>query len=169
MVRLIEEAYSEATKSWVQPIQLLPSCSPPDSERGYKLPLGGFLRVRQRYVDVIKAKRIMIELQKSDQFRQYNIRSTPEPRAQMLLHEDATADFDQPQPGYDYARIKMKARPLNNFPMVKALAEKSAADLLIRKRKWDIGAHIVFFRDGQENMGAHSDDDQGEQCIHIFF
>jgi hypothetical protein len=22
------------------------------------------------------------------------------------------------------------------------------------------------FRDGEENMGAHSDDDQGEQCIH---
>jgi hypothetical protein len=62
----------------------------------------------------------------------------------MLLHTYATPDFNQTKPGYGYARIKMKARPLDNFPMVnKALSEKSATDL--RVPKLDIGAHIVFF------------------------
>ena len=31
--------------------------------------------------------------------------------------------------------------------------------------KWTIGVSPVLYRDGQDKMGDHCDDDQGEQCI----
>jgi alkylated DNA repair dioxygenase AlkB len=176
---LYTETFSKKENKWVER-QILLSDTSNDTEYGFTLPEGevwlggndvnredcGILRLYPQYVGEVEGTKIQKELIKSKKphkFRQYCIRSTPEPRAQMLLHEDATPRFGRPQPGYGYARINMKARPLRYFPMVQALANKSKIDLGVKK--WNIGAHVVMYRDGQDNMGAHSDDDQGETCI----
>lgn len=96
-------------------------------------------------------------------FRKYCIQGGDEPRVHFLLHRDATSDFSRSQPGYEYARIKMKARPLSTCPHL----EKLSMDIgrLRNVQHWDIGIHTVLYRDMNDAMGDHADDDQGETKI----
>lgn len=60
-------------------------------------------------------------------------------------HEDATDGFEEKtQPGYRYANITMKARPLSSVPKLQQLS-KDLADLRkIPDGKWNIGIHPVL-------------------------
>lgn len=96
-------------------------------------------------------------------FRKYSIQGGDEPRVHFLLHRDATHEFNQPQPGYEYAQIRMKARPLGLLPKLEALSKEIGQ---IRDvPHWDIGVHAVLYRDMKDSMGDHADDDQGETRI----
>jgi hypothetical protein len=60
-------------------------------------------------------------------------------------HDDATDEFENTaQPGYRYANITMKARPLSSVPKLQQLS-KDVADLRnIPNGKWNIGIHPVL-------------------------
>lgn len=62
---------------------------------------GGRLAIQPGAFDADTMARACDELKECGYFRQYTLhRSTPEPRLHFLLHEDATENFDDPQPGY---------------------------------------------------------------------
>jgi 2OG-Fe(II) oxygenase superfamily len=124
-----------------------------------------------------------------DRFREYPIQGAYEPRTHFLLHAEATRDVHSssndtdldtttPQPGYGYGRgaRSLKARPLNDFPLVTQLAatvEEMARHHDITSTKtasttetyWNIGANVVCYRDGRDHIGLHADKDQGENVI----
>lgn len=105
----------------------------------------GELTIRTNFLNVETRKSIAEELMHQQHhmhlFRQYSIRSTPEPRVHFLLHSHATAHPQQqqqqqeecqlddinnnkhPQPGYAYANIRMKAHALHCLPHVERLAQ----------------------------------------------
>ena len=87
-------------------------------------------------------------------FRQYPIQAQDEPRCHFILHEDATDDFDKEQPGYKYANIEMKARPLRKLPFLEELSKVLA--LSCNVEKWTIGINPVLYRDGKDRMGDHA-------------
>ena len=85
---------------------------------------------------------------------------------QQGLHDHATdfEDFDTcKQPGYKYASVTIKARPLQKLPILSELSKTMAR--LSGVDNWTIGVNPVLYRDCQDGMGGHADDDQGEKVI----
>ena len=127
-------------------------------------PHGGRLRVYLSILDKPAQEGLSDELRKSGCFRSYTIQGQHEPRAHFLLHEEATEAFeDEGQPGYKYAQTEMKARSLTRFPNVKEVAEQMRK--VCGVDSWNVGMNPVFYRDGNDSIGFHSDDDQGEATI----
>lgn len=130
----------------------------------HDFPHGGRLRVYLSLLDKNIQEGVSTELRESGCFRSYKIQAGNEPRAHFLIHEDATEDFDnEAQPGYSYARTSMKGHSLSRFPMVKELAGHMRQVCGIDS--WNIGMNPVLYRDGNDHMGFHSDNDQGEETI----
>jgi alkylated DNA repair dioxygenase AlkB len=140
---------------------------------------GGTIKIYPNLISHAETSLVKRELFQSGLFRQYKIQTSDEPRAHFLLHEDATDDYDYEndngndedfetrraeQPGYRYANsIMMKARPLSRLPRLERLAQELARHCQVPK--WTIGVNPVLYRDGQDKMGDHADNDQGEQVI----
>ena len=76
-----------------------------------------------------------------------------EPRVQAHFHSEATEDFNQPQPGYRYGGITLKARPVHRVPSLCQLAERCG--LLCKVKDWSIGTTVVLYRNGKDYMGFH--------------
>ena len=134
----------------------------------FHIPLsrGGKLNIFPNLIDPKRVNRVKKEILESNFWRKYSIQGGDEPRLHFLAHEDATDEFeDKIQPGYRYANITMKARPLSSVPKLQELS-KDLADLRqIPDGKWNIGIHPVLYRDNKDSMGDHADDDQGETRI----
>jgi 2OG-Fe(II) oxygenase superfamily len=81
----------------------------------------------------------------------------------LASHQKATNDTSAPQPGYAYARTKMKAKPLSMVPKLEAFEQKIAENCGIPY--FNIGVHPVLYRSDRDSMGDHADDDQGEEII----
>ena len=96
-------------------------------------------------------------------FRQYRIQGGPEPRAHFLLHEQASMEEDIKQPGYKYSTITMKAKPLGLLPKLQSFATDMQSTCHVPQ--WNIGVNPVYYRDGQDHMGFHADNDQDEDLI----
>jgi alkylated DNA repair dioxygenase AlkB len=130
----------------------------------FNLHRGGCMNVYPALVSIEKCNLIKDELLNSGYFRRYQIQGNDEPRAHFLLHEDASDDFeDGAQPGYKYARVTLKSRPLSDLEWVQDLSLDMENHCGIDK--WTIGVNPVIYRDGNDRMGDHSDDDQGEELI----
>jgi alkylated DNA repair dioxygenase AlkB len=126
------------------------------------LTFGGSLTVYPNAVQDITL--IRDEILGSKLFRQYCIQANPEPRTHFLLHSAAEHNFDDfPQPGYRYASISMKARPLSLLPNLDAVSKDLAK--MSGVRDWNIGVNPVLYRADRDHMGNHADDDQGERII----
>jgi alkylated DNA repair dioxygenase AlkB len=125
---------------------------------------GGTIKIYPNLVSADKTSRLKTELLKSGLFRQYKIQGVnDEPRVHFLLHEDATHDFHAEQPGYRYANITVKSRPLSRLPHLECLAQEMAKRCQLPK--WTVGINPVLYRDAQDKMGDHADNDQGEDVI----
>jgi hypothetical protein len=57
----------------------------------------------------------------------------------------------------------MKSVPLDELPQLSALSKKTAE--LCKVDGWNIGIDSVFYRDGNDSIGKHSDAAQGEEAI----
>jgi 2OG-Fe(II) oxygenase superfamily len=131
------------------------------------------LSVETNTLSVNEQDTLAEELRSCGYFRQYSMRGSPEPRLQFLLHKQATENFNDPQPGYQYARgIRLKSRPLQNLKQVHNLSDRLERAyqnemFYIRGQPagWNIGVHCVLYRNGRDHMGYHADDDQGESLI----
>jgi alkylated DNA repair dioxygenase AlkB len=124
---------------------------------------GGRITIYPNLLSEEQCAEIKKELLESSLFRQYRIQGNDEPRMHFLLHEDATMDDTQAQPGYHYASLNMKAKPLNLLPKLEELSGYIAD--VCGVDKWTIGVDPVIYRDGRDKMGNHADDDQGEKII----
>jgi 2OG-Fe(II) oxygenase superfamily len=131
------------------------------------------LSVETNTLSVNEQDTLAEELRNCGLFRQYFMQGSPEPRLQFLLNSQATENFDDPQPGYKYARgIRLKSRPLQSLEQVHNLSnrlERAYRDQMFdipgQPFGWNIGVHCVLYRNGRDRMGYHADDDQGESLI----
>jgi len=124
---------------------------------------GGRVRVFPNLVSIGTVENVKKELLNCKLFRQYRIQGNNEPRAHFLLHQAANDDFNSPQPGYRYGTITMKARPLGWLPQLKKLAVDMAK--VCDVDYFNLGINPVCYRGGQDKIGDHADNDQGEQKI----
>ena len=90
----------------------------------------------------------------------------------MLLSANAAAPVDgdnastvEAAPGYRYHGIKMQALPLSSEPAFEALSTELAAAYEFPNQEWNIGCDAIVYRNGNDNIGWHSDDTQGESKV----
>ena len=124
---------------------------------------GGTVSFYPNYLQHDTQQSILDELYNNNRFRQYRIQGEFEPRVHFLVHEDATDNFDHEQPGYKYGTIHMKGVPPGQFPTLIELSER--AKLTCDVSKWKIGINPIVYRAGNDRIGGHADNDQGESCI----
>ena len=131
----------------------------------YDLRRGGTLTIYPNLVSDTTTRKVKEELFSCGLFRQYQIQAQDEPRLHFLLHSKATEDFEaSAQPGYRYASVRMKARPLKILPELNRLSAELAKECNIED-DWSIGVNPVLYRDQLDGMGGHADDDQEEEII----
>ena len=146
------QVYDENTRSWGDwQLHLWPSENREDHCLVFRLNRGGTVRIFPNHISHDRAEAIRQELLTSGLFRQYTIQCNDEPRAHFLLHDEATDCFEDPQPGYGYSSVIMKARPLNLLPKLKSLAQEMA--VLCGVPSWNLGVNPVCMRGGQDKIG----------------
>ena len=121
-------------------------------------------------------------------FRQYQIQASHEPRLNCLLHTKMNTtgtsstnhyDTESLQPGYRYGRITMKARSYENLPRTLQFTKEmellygqtqndvdaDASEAETNEAVFNIGAHVLLYRDAHDSMGFHADNAQEESYI----
>jgi alkylated DNA repair dioxygenase AlkB len=116
---------------------------------------GGVLTFRPKEVPVARLEEIEKEMGNC-QWLQYKIRKVFEPRVHVLFS-------DHEGTGYKYGNLKMKAHDIAQLPKIHEFAKERAMDHKIQK--WNIGADLVCYRDGQDGIGWHRDSSQGENIV----
>ena len=56
----------------------------------------------------------------------------------------------------------MKPFPLSSIPEVEKLTNDISSYMEI---EWNIGVHVIMYRNGSDKMGWHADDTQGENLV----
>jgi len=68
--------------------------------------------------------------------------------------------------GYSYHGIKMKALPIELVPEVASYAREVAGLYGLPGDRWGIGVDLIAYRDGEDSIGWHADDTQGNwACV----
>jgi alkylated DNA repair dioxygenase AlkB len=136
-----------------------------DSTREFKLQLyrGGAIKVHVNMTNAFDQIEVEEELTKHPElFREYPIQGGREPRANLFFHEKATKGETE-QPGYKYRSTRMKAISYKGFPSLKRVSKQTAKHCSVPY--WNIGVNAVCYRDGNDSIGYHADNDQGEDTI----
>jgi hypothetical protein len=134
-----------------------------DSTRDIKLHLGGAIRVHLDMINLFDQIGVEEELMEHPElFREYPIQGGREPRANLFFHEKAT-DGETMQPGYKYRSTRMKAISYKGFPSLEFVSKQTAKHCSVPY--WNIGVNAVCYRDGNDSIGYHGDNDQGEDKI----
>jgi hypothetical protein len=102
--------------------------SPQPPVSSLSLQRGGRITVYANLVSESRSTLIQQELfAQSDLFRQYQVLGNNEAKLQWLLHQDATIDDDDRQPGFIYANgVTMKAKALEMVPHLEELSRDMA-------------------------------------------
>eukprot|EP00804_Cyclotella_cryptica_P011375 CCRYP_016037-RA/>CCRYP_016037-RA protein AED:0.06 eAED:0.06 QI:353/1/1/1/1/1/10/132/1126 len=145
------------------------SIGPCEAEKPLLLSRGGKVVFRQNVLTCQEQTTLTAAMQNCKLFRQYSIGETyAEPRSHVLLSSkiksiDKMNGSQQGNPGYAYHGIKMKAYPLDQIPEVERLANRLARFYGIDE--WNTGVDLVAYKDGEDRMGWHADDTQGEALV----
>mmetsp|Transcript_23455 Transcript_23455/g.44610 ORF Transcript_23455/g.44610 Transcript_23455/m.44610 type:complete len:190 (-) Transcript_23455:1590-2159(-) len=126
---------------------------------------GGCVKIWRNVVSEEYLERLEEEMTTRVKYRQYKIQAGFEPRVHSLYHADAT-DEKGLQPGYRYSQITLKAYPLSQIPTVEAFS-KCVADLC-GVEKWRVGVNPICYRDLNDGIRKHSDNNQGEVSLLMF-
>jgi len=102
---------------------------------------------------------LVSSLERSRGFRQYKFGNVPEPRVHMLL----ASGVGSSNVSYRYHGVTMVARDVSSEPAVADLARKTSA--AFEDADWNVGVDVVCYRDGQDSVGWHADDTQGETLV----
>lgn len=146
----------------------------PGAPKKVSLTHGGSIYIVPAILEASESQEVKKEVMKSGHFRAYKIQGGQEPRLHFLLHEDAveSSNTKQEQPGYRYGGTTMQAKPMKPFPKVMALGSRVEAmarslddDQSTEGTYWSLGADIVYYRDGNDSISLHKDNDQGEQRV----
>jgi 2OG-Fe(II) oxygenase superfamily len=141
----------------------------------YRLFQGGLLTIYPRMVKTEEAVEVTNALmEKPSLFGQHLIQGfNEEPRILAhSFHHEATDDFEgEPQPGYRYNHITVKARPLQRIPSLYPLSER--CQWICDVPEWNIGTTVVLYRNGKDKMCQHKDkycccdwSDISNDCLH---
>ena len=157
----------------------------------YSVPLarGGSLHVWPNVVPVGTLADLHREMKEKARYRQYEVQSENEPRVHALYHEEASLAPPQQQlrsgdddadplanqkhstPGYRYASVTMKARPLSELPEIYNFSKSMKTITTLGQvpqdsgTSWGIGVNLICYRSGNDRIGFHADDDQKESAI----
>jgi alkylated DNA repair dioxygenase AlkB len=159
LVRTIGELRRFDGKKWIHSVLLSHN-----SECSIKLHLGGEIKVYSNMIrptDQIKVEKELLRRPKL--FREYPIQGGREPRANLFFHKNATYGADAVQPGYKYGSTSMMAISYKGFPGLRCVSKKMAE--LCSVPYWNVGVNAVFYRAGNDSIGYHADNDQGEEKI----
>ena len=84
-----------------------------------------------------------------------------EPRLHVLLSSKEYAGG-----GYKYHGTQMKSFQLTKVHQVKDISNELENYFNL---KWNIGVHMIVYRDGSDMMGWHADDTQGEKLLFVLY
>ena len=136
---------------------------------------GGMIRYFPRIVSEKRRDTLSQKCRDFQEYRQYKFGPgglANEPRVHVLLSANAAAPMDgdnastvEAAPGYRYHGIKMQAHPLSSEAAFEALATELAAVYEFPNQEWNIGCDAIVYRNGNDNIGWHSDDTQGESKV----
>jgi alkylated DNA repair dioxygenase AlkB len=91
-------------------------------------------------------------------YKQYKVRECgSEPRLHAL--------YCSSKGGYQYGRVKMASHPLESLPVISGVAEGLASKFGLLNDHWNIGCHLLLYRDGKDSIHWHADDTQGEDVV----
>ena len=123
------------------------------------------LTILPNYIPPINCSMLRDELLRSNLFRQYTRGDTwEEPRLHVLFHASATSDDMQTTGiGYVYKDVQMKAHPMDTIPGLREFSDDLARALSVDQ--WGLGVECVLYGSGDDRMGFHADDSQGETII----
>jgi hypothetical protein len=134
-----------------------------DSTCAFKLQRGGGIKIHSNMINPFDQIEVEEELMKHPKlFREYPIQGGREPRANLFFHEKAI-DGESAQPGYKYRSTRMKAISYEGFKSLERVSKHTAEVCSVPY--WNIGVNVVYYRDGNDSIGYHSDNDQGEDKI----
>lgn len=142
-------------------------------DESIEIPLrrGGRLRVFPNFLGETRRSSVKFAMDDCRLYRQYNViegnRTMLEPRLQVLLSSQSSQDQSDSGAvsGYVYKGVSMKAKPLSEEPQVEKLHNDLAELYRLPNKQWNIGANLLYYRDGDDHTTWHSDDTQGEALI----
>ena len=120
---------------------------------------GGNLIFFKKIISELRCKALLNEVIRSKLLRQYNAGTLkyPEPRLHVLLVKDSILEG-----GYQYHGTKMKPFSIKSLPKVNNLMNHISQLFNV---EWNIGVHVIMYHNGQDSMGWHADDTQGERIV----
>ena len=117
---------------------------------------GGSIQFFPQVIDERKRSNVVDELTSGKFFKQYSFRGHyHEPRLHAL--------FSEPGTGYRYHDVRMACFSIHTTPHLFSL--KKELEKQFNFPSFNIGAHVVCYRDGNDSIGWHADDTQGETLI----
>jgi hypothetical protein len=157
-VRVVGEIRRYDGQKWIRTVLLS------DTTSKIQLHLGGEIKLHLNMVkqsDRLKVEKELVRRPKL--YSEYPIQGGSEPRANLFFHKNATRGEEAAQPGYMYGSTRMKAMSFFGFPRLRCVSEQMAE--LCSVEYWNIGVNAVIYRDGNDSIGFHADNDQGEEKI----
>lgn len=123
---------------------------------------GGKLKVYHKLNFLPEERRIKIfnQMKKCNLYRQYKAQGNlyDEPRLHVLLASTTGLD-------YKYHGTKMKSFPLCSVSEVETLHNDLASIYNLKNKYWNLGVDLMIYRNGNDSVGFHADDTQGEEII----
>jgi hypothetical protein len=125
----------------------------------FRLNRGGAIKFFPSICSVQKIKNIKKEMTNVSLFKQYKVRPCgKEPRVHALFSTDGKG-------GFQYGRVKMGSGSLESLPHISKAAKSFARKFNLPGDKWNIGCHLVMYRNGRDSINWHAVDTQGEDCV----
>jgi hypothetical protein len=135
-----------------------------DSTCSIKLHLGGEIKVHSNMIKRSDRINVEEELHRRQKFfRECPIQGGREHRANLFFHQNATHCAEEMQPENKYGSTRMMAISYKGFPDLRCVSKKLAEHCSVPC--WNVGVDAVFNRDGNDSIGYHADNDQGDEKI----
>ena len=141
----------------------LKSCTGKEDSLRFDMCRGGAIVFFPHLIENDAIEDVRNEMMNINTFKQYKVRDcAPEPRLHVLYC--STKGF-QDNGGFQYGRVTMESNPLETLPVISKIADKLAAQFALEDYQWNIGCHLLLYRDGKDSIHWHSDDTQGEDVV----
>lgn len=99
------------------------------------------------------------------EYRQYKVRECgKEPRLHALYSSNGNQEGGG-KGGYQYGRVTIASQPLQSLTVISKLAAKLAQRFHLPNDEWNIGCHLIIYRDYKDSINWHADDTQGEDLV----
>ena len=132
--------------------------SPHSDSIDFVLRRGGVIKFFPNLVEEVEE--VKKEMLSQTTYKQYKVRECGnEPRLHALYCSASRAG------GYRYGRVKMASHPLESLSVICGIAEDLASKFGLLDNHWNVGCHLILYRDGKDSIHWHADDTQGEDVV----